>query len=97
MAPTARRTPQDRKKKDRRDPFPFEGMDGVEHYLPPMSFGLFRKHRGLIENENELMMTIVEEVADAETLAALDALPLSEAIELLMEWATPGKSDGSSI
>src|SRR5690554_32376 len=93
--------PQDRKKPAAEDAFEFE-HDGKTYTLPKFgtwSAGLVRRVRKL--PDVDATFTILEEVADPETLAAIDAMGLDEFNQLQQDWAdhggvTLGESDSSS-
>jgi len=83
---TAKKT-QDRKKLSTEDVFTFE-HDGRTYTLPKFgswSAGLMRRIRKL--SDVDATFTILEEVADAETLAAIDSMSLDEFNELQQAWA----------
>lgn len=79
------------------DRFTFK-IEDVEHSLPKqIPFGALRKARGfdLIDQ----IGIILEDVADPETLAALDQLDPSDVVKKIRPWfkgATPGESSSSS-
>jgi len=84
---TARKTPQDHKKSADEDRFEFE-HDGEAYSLPKFgswSAGLVRRVRKL--SDVDASFTILEEVADPETLAVIDSMPLERFNELQQEWA----------
>ena len=79
--------PQDHKKSVAEDVFEFE-HGGETHTLPRFgswSAGLVRRVRKL--SDVDASFTILEEVADPETLAVIDSMPLERFNELQQEWA----------
>ena len=84
------------------DMFRHKLEDGREIVLPHFKhvpFGVVRKLRK--ENEAEQMFTLVEEVADADTLAIIDTLGMADIETLFSEWqeaskVTAGESSASS-
>lgn len=79
--------PQDRKKPAAEDVFTFE-HGGRMYTLPKFgswSAGLVRRVRRL--SDVDATFTILEEVADTKTLAAIDSMPLERFNELQQEWA----------
>lgn len=79
--------PQDRKKPATEDVFTFE-HDGKTYALPKFgswSTGLMRRIRKL--SDVDATFTVLEEVADAKTLAAIDSMSLDEFNALQKAWA----------
>lgn len=79
--------PQDRKKPAAEDVFTFE-HDGEAYSLPKFgswSAGLVRRVRRL--RDVDATFTILEEVADPETLAAIDSMSLERFDQLQRDWA----------
>ncbi|MFA5712302.1 hypothetical protein [Mycolicibacterium sp.] len=93
--------PQDHRKPADEDRFTFD-HDGKTYSLPRFgswSAGLVRRVRKL--PDVDATFTILEEVADPETLAAIDAMDLDEFNRLQQDWAehggvTLGESGSSS-
>lgn len=93
-------TPQDHKRphaETANEPFEFK-HDGETYTLPPSSAikaGMLRRLRKL--DYLDIAFSILEELADKDTLAALDDMDLATFNETLDEWqaslgVTPGKS-----
>lgn len=84
------------------DKFHHKLEDGREIVLPHFKhvpFGVVRKLRK--ENDAEQMFTLVEEVADDDTLAIIDTLGMEDIDQLFTEWqeaskVTAGESSASS-
>lgn len=79
--------PQDRKKPAAEDVFTFE-HDGRMYTLPKFgswSAGLMRRIRKL--SDMDATFTILEEVADTKTLAAIDSMSLDDFNALQKAWA----------
>ncbi|HEX5541110.1 MAG TPA: hypothetical protein VFX60_06040 [Micromonospora sp.] len=83
---TARKKPQDRKKPDAEDVFEFE--HGGETYTLPrygsIKPGLIRRIRKL--SDLDATFTILEEVANADALAALDDMSMDEFNQVQRDW-----------
>jgi len=78
--------PQDRKKPSTEDVFTFE-YEGNWYTLPKFrswSAGLMRRIRKL--SDVDATFTVLEEVADAKTLAAIDSMSLDEFNALQQAW-----------
>lgn len=79
--------------------FHFTGADGVDYTLPKqIPAGALRKSRKATDQLDQVF-TILEEVADEATLAALDALPVGELANVAKAWMqgmTAGESSSSS-
>lgn len=96
-----RKRPQDHKKPASQDVFEFE-HHGRTYTLPKFgswSAGLVRRVRKL--SDVDATFTILEEVADEETLAAIDSMSTDRFNELQQDWAehagvSLGESDSSS-
>jgi hypothetical protein len=74
--------------------FHFTGSDGADYTLPKqIPAGALRKSRGL--DALDQVFTILENTADEKTLAALDALDVSELTRVTKEWMQ-GMSAGES-
>jgi hypothetical protein len=73
-------------------------IDGKDYSLPrKIPFGVLRKSRGL--DPIGQVSVLLEDLADEETLAALDALDASDVAAKLKGWfqgAAPGESSSSS-
>lgn len=99
---TAPRKPQDRKPRARAakngvdEPFVFT-HNGKEFSLPPgstLNVGFARKIRHL--SEGDQIFTILEELADEETMAAIDDMHSAEFAQFQKDWqahsqVTPGE------
>ena len=89
--PAAAKKPQDHKPKtdevDTSKPFTFEaGGDAYEvsGIAEAVTAGFIRRHRS--DDPLEVTFALFEDVADEETLAAFDALPLSEGGQVLAKF-----------
>lgn len=97
----ARKKPQDHKKPAAEDAFEFE-HDGETYTLPKFgswSAGLVRRIRKM--SDVDASFTIIEQVAEPDALAAIDAMTLEEFNQLQQDWAdhagvSLGESDSSS-
>lgn len=81
--------------------FHWTSPNGVEIVLPHLSkikSGLLRRFRKL--EEIDMVFSIIEEIADPETLAAIDDLEQGELEKFMADWqagAKVGESSRSSI
>lgn len=82
-------TPQDRKRPKAEaaaEPVTFD-HDGKTYTLPvrtDIKAGMLRRHRN--KEEIDYMFSLIEDIADAETIAALDDLDMDTFNDLIGEW-----------
>lgn len=75
------------------DPYTFT-RDGVDHTLPSfgsLKAGQIRRVRHL--DEASQMFTLLEQVADADTLAVIDDMSIPEVTEFFLDWQRTAGAD----